>query len=95
MMPRDGELRIDKIELTTAGPELAETGLLGWVRCRLNGVLQLSCIALRRTRDGRHVLSFPARTDAAGERHFIVRPLDDRTRIEIERQVFAALGLVA
>ena len=94
-MERNGDLVIDKIEMMTAGPEAAESGLLGFIRCRLNGRLQLAGIALRKTRDGRHTLSFPARTDGAGEQHFYLRPMDDQTRIEIERQVFEALGLAA
>lgn len=94
-MERNGELRIDKIEMQTAGPEAAESGLLGFVKCRLNGRLQLAGIALRRTRDGRPTLSFPAKTDAAGVRQFVIRPMDDRTRREIEAQVFRALGLAA
>ena len=88
------DIKIDRIELKTAGRQAAETGLIGWISCRLNNRLQLDGITLRKTQDGRHVLSFPARRDAAGQQHFFVRPLDDNTRKEIERQVFARLGLV-
>ncbi|MBN1443004.1 MAG: hypothetical protein JXA90_09850 [Planctomycetes bacterium] len=88
-------ITIDRIELKTAGPEAAETGLLGWISFRLNRRLQVDGVALRRTADGRPALSFPAKRDSAGNQRFFVRPLDDETRIEIERQVFAALGLAA
>jgi hypothetical protein len=85
---------IDRIELKTAGPRAAESGLLGWIRCRLNKVLQLDGFTLRKTHDGRHVLSFPSKLDGAGRQRFYVRPLDDETREVIESQVLAALGLV-
>jgi hypothetical protein len=91
----NGELVIDKIEIKTTDPEAAETGLLGWITCRLNGRLQLDGLALRKTLDGRHTLSFPARRDGAGRQRFYLRPLDDATREAIEQQVFKALGIAA
>ena len=89
------EIKIDRIELVTAGPEAAESGFLGWIRCRLNRSLLLDGIALRRTRDGRPSLSFPARRDGAGRQRFYLRPQDDEAREEIEYQIFVALGLAA
>ena len=67
------------------------TGLLGWVRFRLDGRLQLDGVAVRRTRGGELALSFPARVDRHGRRHPYIRPLNDVTRKEIERQVFRQL----
>lgn len=88
------KLTIDQIELKVAGPKLAETGLLGWLTCRVNRALQLDGVALRRTATGRFTLSFPERTDSRGRRHPFVRPIDNDVREAIEEQVFAALGLV-
>jgi len=87
------KIRIDRIELVTAGPAAAETGLLGWLRFRVNRALMLDGVTLRRTQDGRHSLSFPAKTDGAGRQRFFVKPLDSEIRQGIEAQVFAALGL--
>ena len=66
--------------------------LLGWVSLTLDGRLRLSSIAVRRTLDGRMALSFPTRAEGVGQQSFYFRPLDDRTRREIEEQVFEALG---
>jgi len=68
-------------------------GLLGWVSFRLIGCMQMNSVALRRTRDGRLTLSFPARKDGAGLLHHYYKPLDRETQLEIERQVFLALGM--
>jgi len=86
-------LRIANVRFTAAKATAIESGLIGWVSCILNNSLQLDGLALRRTRSGRPVLSFPSRLDSAGRQHFYLRPLDDRTRREIERQVFEALGM--
>lgn len=84
---------ISKVRLTTADAKEQGNGLLGWVRLTIDGTIRLDGIALRRTLDGRLALSFPARRDLFGRQHAYVRPVDDRTRREVERQVFAALGL--
>ena len=84
---------IRKVCFTSASPGEVQTGLLGWVSCTLNGTLRLDGLVLRRTADGRLALTFPARRDACGRQHCYVRPLDDRARREIERHIFAALGL--
>lgn len=84
---------VTDVRCVAGSAEDAASGLLGWVSCTLNGVIRLEGIALRRTRDGRHALSFPARRDGTGQDHPYIRPLGDAARREIERQVFAALGL--
>ena len=87
-------LRVELISFSSAAPELKATGLLGWVRCALNGRLELDGLALRRTDGGRFYVSFPERADSAGRRHALVRPLDDEARRDIEAQILAASGLV-
>jgi len=68
-------------------------GLLGWASFTIDDRIRLEGVAVRRTVDRRLVLSFPSRLDRQGKKHFLVRPLDDPTRREIEHQVFAQLGL--
>lgn len=87
------KIKISSVQFTAAGEGDVARGLLGWVSCTLNNTLHLDGVAVRRTADGRHALSFPARRDAQGRQHFLVRPLDDTSRREIEAQVFKALGL--
>lgn len=84
---------IANVTFKSATAEQARGGLLGWVSCTLDSGLRLDGITLRRTADDRLALSFPARTDRQGQQHPFIRPVDDRTRREIEFQVFRALGL--
>ena len=88
-------LKVDRVVFSAAPEDAVKEGLIGFVSFRLNDRLQLDGIALRRTLDGRRVLSFPARRDSAGNQRFYVRPLDDAARRQIEDQVLAALGLAA
>jgi hypothetical protein len=77
---------------TPASDQMARTGMLGWVSFLLDGQVRISGVGVRRTRSGRLALSFPCRDDGAGLRWTYVAPIDDRTRIELERQVLEQLG---
>jgi hypothetical protein len=67
------------------------TGLLGYLSVNY-GQLILDGIVLRRTAAGRFALSFPVRTDRAGQRHSYIRPVDDAARQAIERELLGQLG---
>jgi hypothetical protein len=84
---------ITHINFERSTPEQAESGLVGWIEIIVGGILRIDGVALRRTTAGRLALSFPERVDACGRRHPILRPVDDLARRELERSVFAALGI--
>ncbi len=86
-------LRLHDVAFTPASPRDRANGLLGYVRCQVAGGLVLDGLALRRTADGRRCLAFPRRRDRAGQERPWYAPVDDRARLEIERQVFEALGM--
>jgi DNA-binding cell septation regulator SpoVG len=67
------------------------SGLYGFLSLFF-GNLVVDGVTLRRTAAGRFALSFPVRTSRSGERHALVRPVDDDARRAIERMVFAELG---
>ena len=83
---------VTSIRFAPAGEADRRTGLLGWITCTV-GHLVLDGITVRRTREGRLTLSFPARRSRGGEQHAYIRPLDDRARLAIEREVFRAIDL--
>lgn len=84
---------ISGVGFTRATEDDAKRGLLGYVTCTFAELLSLDGLTLRRTANGEHRLSFPARTDGQGRRHPYFRPLDDRARNIIENAVFTALGV--
>lgn len=86
------DLLVDRVSFESASAHDVATGLLGWVRFRLDGRVEVAGVTLRRTLEGRETLSFPTRRDRNGRLHPVVRPLDDATRLSIERQVLAALS---
>ena len=87
-------ISITNVRLVPGDPKDAAEGLLGWASCVVNGTVRLDGMVVRRTLDGEHALSFPARFDLAGRKHFVFSPLNDAARREIERQVFEQLGFL-
>ena len=91
--PQDPTLPVvAHVRFVPATAEDDRAGLLGYVSCTLAGAVALAGIALRRTAAGDLRLSFPESTDRAGRRHAYFRPLDDRTRQHLEREILKALG---
>jgi hypothetical protein len=65
-------------------------GLLGWASFELAG-LRVDSAPIRRTSDGRVAFFWPEHVSRSGWRHAIVRPLEEETRLAIEREVIAEL----
>ena len=86
------EIHIGTVRYIAAPAASVETGLLGWVSFIVNRMLHVNGVAVRRTMEGKTVLSFPAREGRNGQRFFFLRPVNDAARIEIEQQVLTALG---
>lgn len=84
---------ISDVNFTPACPKDMDQGLLGFITFTLNGSLLLDGIAFRKTLEGKPTLSFPCRKDGNGNKHFYIQPLDNKTRREVERQVFSHLGI--
>lgn len=84
-------IRIGDVQFTPARAQDIERGLLGFASFTY-GSLVIECV-VRRTVSGRLYLAFPARSTAAGERISHVRPVDQATRVELERAVLDAVGL--
>ncbi|MBU0755606.1 MAG: septation protein SpoVG family protein [Planctomycetes bacterium] len=88
-----GDIKISNIQFKPSGNKETESGICGWVSCTVDDRFHLDGIVVRRIRDGRMTLTFPASRDRYGNQHFIVRPLTNDIRRTIEQQIFQALGL--
>src|SRR5690606_39105 len=89
--PMTERVTISDVGFTAASAGDRASGRVGWISCAAGRALRLDGITLRRTADGRVVLSFPARTDRQGRKHPLIRPLTDAARQDLERQVLRAL----
>jgi hypothetical protein len=83
---------VSDVRFVAASPAEVETGLSGWVRFVVNGILRVDGVAVRRTLNGRTAISFPAKRDKTGRMRKYVRPANAEVGREIEYQVLKALG---
>ena len=83
---------VTDVRMTQSSPAEVRAGLIGYVECTLASAVMIT-LTLRLTTDRRPALSFPKRKDSRGNRHAIAKPIDQRARIQIESEVFAALGI--
>ena len=88
-------IHVDEVQLMAATEPDRQRGLAGYLRFRVNGGLLIDGVTLRRTQDGRWVLSYPERRDRHGRSHPILRPASDAVRATIASQVLESLGLQA
>lgn len=86
-------LTVTEVRFAPASDHDERQGLVGYVALVLNDALRLDGLTLRRSGDDELYLAYPTRTDGAGCRHALLRPLDDEARRWIEEQVFAELGI--
>lgn len=84
---------VSRVRFTAATGQALKDGLQGHCEFEVS-LLRLEGVMVRRTRAGRLVLSFPTKRDVQGRQHNVVRPVDQAARDRIEREVFAALGLI-
>ncbi len=86
---------ISGLRFTSCTPRDRATGLVGYASFVLADFVRLDGVAVRRTSDGRIVLSFPVKHDRAGRQHPLVRPVSNAARQAITRAIVEALQLRA
>lgn len=83
---------VTDVRITKGSPAEVREGLIGYVECTLVGAIVIT-LTLRLTADRRPALSFPKRKDSRGNKHSLAKPIDQSVRIQIENEVFKALGI--
>ena len=83
---------VSEVTFAATGQRDRELGLFGFVSFLLNDAIKVDGVTLRKTRDGRLTLSYPAKKDAGGRSFPYFRPVSDEVRRSIESQVFAAIA---
>jgi DNA-binding cell septation regulator SpoVG len=86
-------LRLTDVRLVHASPAEVNRGLIGWASCVLNDALRVDGITVRRTLLGNLAVSFPTRKDGWGQKHPILKPLNNLVRRDLQHQILRALGL--
>ena len=86
-------LKVTNVQFVAASSRDAECDIVGWVSCTLNGAVRVDGITVRRMLSGDITVSYPTRKDGWGQKHAILKPLNDQVRRELQCQILAAIGL--
>ena len=90
-MTSTSSLSISSVRFRAAPAIDQQAGLLGWASVVINDSLRLNNLGVRRTRDGRCVVTFPTRRDRRGKEHGIVSPISGAAHQALETAVLAEL----
>lgn len=85
--PRPVEVSEVKIRLVDEGAD----GLLGWASCVVNGVLYLNNIAIRRSRNGELVLTYPCKRSQSDQKYFYFNPITREAHRVLDEAILGKL----
>jgi len=73
----------------------SEDGLIGWASCVVNGSLYLNNIAIRQSRDGQVILTFPAKKSRGNSRYFYFNPISHEAARALEEAIIDKLKVAS
>ena len=77
-----------KIRLVDDGAE----GLIGWASCVVGGALYLNNIAIRRSRTGAFVLTYPCKRSRSDQKYFYFNPITCGAKRALDEAILGKLG---
>ncbi|MCP4036597.1 MAG: hypothetical protein GY733_06645 [bacterium] len=86
-------LTVTDAEFAPALARDRDRGLIGYVQVVINDTMVLDGLTLRVSSDGRRYLSYPSKSTRGGSRFPYIRPISERVRQDLQRQVFLALEI--
>ncbi len=81
-------MTVTSIVITLGSPADQATGLLAFVSCTYGGI-EIDGLAIRRTTDGRIIVTFPAKSRNRCGRRYFVTPRSAPVRLEFETAILA------
>ena len=92
MEPRNAEARpVDVSEVKIRLVDEGSDGLVGWASCVVNGALYLNNIAIRRSRDGGFVLTYPCKRSRSDQKYFYFNPITREAKRVIDEAILGKL----
>ena len=84
---------IEVTEVRIRLAEEADTNLIGWASCIVNGSLFLNNIKILRREGGEICLSYPAVKSKSGAKHFVFNPINRETKQALDEAVLGKLRM--
>jgi DNA-binding cell septation regulator SpoVG len=76
-----------KIRLVDEGTD----GLIGWASCVINGAVYLNNIAIRRSRNGEMMLTYPCKRSQSDQKYFYFNPITREAHRVLDEAILGKL----
>lgn len=93
MKSRDNAPGITVSEVRIRLLNKSRNGLVGWASCVINSGLFLNNIAIRISREGRLVLSYPSKKSKSRSKHYYFNPISRKAARVLEKALLGSLDL--
>lgn len=90
-----GETNFSVSDVQLRFVENGKDGLLAWASCVIDDAVYLNNIAVRRGKDGRLMLTYPAKLTAAGSRYYLFNPISREASAVLEDAILRRLAELA
>ena len=84
-------LRVSEVKIRLLGKRVSK--FIGWASCVVNDSLYLNNIAIRRTKDGKVFITFPAEKSGEGSKYFYFNPINQEAARVLEKAIIDKLRL--
>lgn len=91
MNAEDASPKINISEVKIRLLDEPKEGLIGWASCVVNGALFLNNIAIRCSREGKLVLSFPAKRSKRDTKYFYFNPISHEAMQILKKAIKAII----
>ena len=86
-------LKVSEVKIRLV--DQSEDGLIGWASCVVNGSLFLNNIAIRKSREGKVILTFPAMRSKGDSKYFFFNPISHEAARVLEEAIIDKLKLAS
>jgi DNA-binding cell septation regulator SpoVG len=86
------DLKVSEVKIRLV--DKSEDGLIGWASCVINDSLYLNNIAIRYSRDGQVILTFPAKKSRSSLKYFYFNPISREAARVLKEAIIDKLKLL-
>jgi len=91
VIPQATDRSVDVSEVKIRLVDEGTDGLVGWASCVVNGALYLNNVAIRRSRDGGFVLTYPCKRSRSDQKYFYFNPITRAAKQILDQAILGRL----
>lgn len=90
-MENQSDIKVSEVKIRLV--DKSEEGLIGWASCVINDSLYLNNIAIRHSKEGQVILTFPAKKSKGNTKYFYFNPISHEASKILKEAIIDKLKL--